>query len=171
MKIRIFFFYNLDGKSYSNTIQFEFDYELINGLQARLGYKLNESVSTFDGVEKQIPLIPSYRILYNISYTTINNNWIFDYTINSIGSSRIPENSNISEENSKPFNLHNTNITRKFKNFDFYLGAENILNYVQKNPIIDGDNWSDNNSDFDASMIYAPISGLTLYSGIRYKIN
>lgn len=164
-------FYNLDGKSYSNTIQFEFDYELINGLQARLGYKLSESVSTFDGVEKQIPLMPSYRILFNISYTTINNNWIFDYTVNRIGSSRIPENSYINEDSSRPFNLHNTNITRKFKNFDFYLGAENILNYVQKNPIIDGNNWSDNNSDFDASMIYAPTSGLNLYSGIRYKIN
>ena len=62
-------FYNLDGKSYSNT-----------NLDIYRTYFKNQLV-----------------VKYNISYTTINNNWIFDYTINRIGSSRI-YNSNISEE-------------------------------------------------------------------------
>ena len=100
-------------------------------------------------------------LIKNLCILNVENNFI----------NKAQYNSYINEDSSRPFNLHNTNITRKFKNFDFYLGAENILNYVQKNPIIDGNNWSDNNSDFDASMIYAPTSGLNLYSGIRYKIN
>ena len=60
-------------------------------------------------------------------------------------------------------------ITRKFKRFDWYLGIENALNFTQENPIRGVDNpFGD---EFDASMIWAPVMGRKIYSGIRISIN
>jgi hypothetical protein len=62
----------------------------------------------------------------------------------------------------------NTQITKKFKYFSVYVGGENLLSYTQDNPIIDaGDPFS---SAFDASLIYAPVMGRMIYTGLRYKI-
>ena len=45
------------------------------------------------------------------------------------------------------------------------MGGENLLNYKQKNPIIDVQNpFSDN---FDATVVYAPITGIMGYVGVR----
>ena len=48
------------------------------------------------------------------------------------------------------------------------MGGENLLSYRQENPIIDAAN--PNSDMFDASLIYAPVMGRTIYTGIRYKI-
>ena len=48
------------------------------------------------------------------------------------------------------------------------MGGENLLSYMQENPIIDAAHPDDN--VFDASLIYAPVMGRTIYAGIRYKI-
>ena len=53
-------------------------------------------------------------------------------------------------------------------NFEFYFGGENILNFVQENPIVDYENPFGNN--FDASLIYAPVMGRLFYIGLRYKV-
>ena len=47
--------------------------------------------------------------------------------------------------------------------------AENIANYTQLNPIIDAGNpFGD---DFDASLIWGPVMGRTIYLGIRYSLD
>ena len=53
-------------------------------------------------------------------------------------------------------------------NFDFYIGAENLLSYTQENPILDYDN--PNSELFDASLIWAPVMGRKIYFGLRYKL-
>ena len=160
-------FYNLDGKSYANSIQIDLDYELFDGFQLRIGYKINNSMSTFNGEEKSVPLLPDYRALLNFAYVNNSNKWFFDFTTNYIGSSRIPEHNQLDFEYSDPFSLVNFNITRKLDKFDLYFGGENIFKYTQENPILGGDNWS---SNFDASLIYAPVHGRTIYLGLRYRL-
>ena len=65
----------------------------------------------------------------------------------------------------------NTQITKTFgENFpmDVYIGAENLSNYFQSNPIVAAtDPFS---PYFDASMIWGPSSGRMLYFGWRLKI-
>ena len=160
-------FYNLDGKSYANSIQIDLDYELFDGLQLRIGYKINNSMSTFNGEQKSVPLLPDYRALFNLAYVNNSNKWFFDFTTNYIGSSRIPEHNQLDFEYSDPFSLVNFNITRKLDKFDLYFGGENIFKYTQENPILGGDNWS---SNFDASLIYAPVHGRMIYLGLRYRL-
>ncbi|MCK9321296.1 MAG: hypothetical protein M0P32_04740, partial [Bacteroidales bacterium] len=59
-------------------------------------------------------------------------------------------------------------VTRKFKNFDVYVGCENITNYTQDTPVIGADRPFSNN--FDASVVYAPVMGRLFYAGLRLTI-
>ena len=70
---------------------------------------------------------------------------------------------------SDPFYVINSQVTKKFKTYDVYLGGENLLNYKQENPILGGDDPF--GSNFDASIIWAPVMGRLIYTGIRLKIN
>ena len=64
----------------------------------------------------------------------------------------------------------NAQIAKVFsKNFEIYLGGENLSNYKQENPILASDNPFGPN--FDSSIVYAPIMGGMYYVGLRYTIN
>tara|TARA_B100001250_G_scaffold81365_1_gene67040 strand:+ start:36871 stop:39093 length:2223 start_codon:yes stop_codon:yes gene_type:complete len=162
-------FYNLNGASYSNTLQIDVDYSILSNLNMRLSYKKNNTISTFDGVERALPLQPYDRALVNFTYENIIERWFFDITANYTGKSRIPENIINKESFSPSFVLLNSQLTYKWKGNDVYAGVENISNYTQPNPIIDPENPFEDN--FDASLIWAPVMGRTFYLGIRYKIN
>ena len=54
------------------------------------------------------------------------------------------------------------------KEFEVYIGAENILNYRQQNPIQNAFNpYSEN---FDAGLVWGPIFGRIFYGGFRWRI-
>jgi len=163
-------FYNLDGKSYANSMQLDLAYELFNRFDVKMAYKINDVKTTFGvgGVEKTAPLTPENRALLNFSYATNFDKWTFDLTANYTGKSRIPIHSALDEEFSKPFNLYNAQITKRFRYFDVYLGGENILGYKQNTPILGAD--TPDLDIFDASLIYAPVNGRMIYVGFRYKI-
>ena len=110
-----------------------------------------------------------------MSYATNFDKWMFDITWNYIGESRIPSylpyetaDEVLGGNFSDPFYLINAQVTKKFKDFSVYVGGENLLSYTQENPIIDAANPT--SSAFDASLIYAPVMGRMIYTGLRYKI-
>ena len=162
--------------SFSNAIQFDFSYSLSDRFDLKLAYKLNDAKTTYpdynmwDYTElKEIPLLPKQRGLFNLTFSNLKENWLFDATLNYIGKSRIPYHQEISKEYSDPFSLINCQITNKINKFDFYLGVENLLEYKQENPII---GYNNSESDlFDASLIWAPTMGRRVYFGIRYKLS
>ncbi|MBC8266462.1 MAG: TonB-dependent receptor [Flavobacteriales bacterium] len=166
-------FYNLDGESYANSMQFDLAYEVFDRFDVKMAYKINDVHSTFNGKEKIAPLTPKNRALLNMSYATNFDKWVFDVTANYVGESRIPaheieEGSSVVKGSSDPFYLINAQITKKFRKFDVYMGGENLLSYMQENPIIDAAN--PNSDVFDASLIYAPVMGRVIYAGFRYKM-
>jgi uncharacterized protein (DUF362 family) len=136
-----------------------------------MAYKINDVKSTYDdeGI-KETPLTTKDRALLNLAYATNFDKWMFDVTANYIGESRIPNHLSIAKKYSESFYLYNAQITKKFRKFDVYLGAENLLGYTQDNPIIDSENPTSSSSAFDASLIYAPINGRMIYAGFRFKI-
>ncbi len=163
------FFDNLNGNSYANTFQIDLDYSVLSNLNMRLSYKKNNSISTFNGVEKTLPLQPQEKALLNFSYENISKKWFFDITANYIGSSRIPDNIMSVDDFSESFLLFNSQVTYKWNNNDVYIGAENIANYTQSNPIIDAESpFGDN---FDASLVWGPVMGRGIYLGIRYRLD
>jgi|TARA_B100000767_G_scaffold2725_1_gene2646 hypothetical protein len=167
-------FYNLNSyedetnKSYANALQLDITYELFDRFDLKLAYKFNDVKSTFSQELKEVPLLPKERALLNFSYTDFAESWIFDFTCNYIGKSRIPSHVMINKEYSNPYNLFNSQVTKKFKDFDIYIGAENIFSMVQENPIIYS--YDPSNDNFDASLVWAPIMGRLFYFGLRYRI-
>ncbi|MCE9538646.1 MAG: TonB-dependent receptor [Bacteroidetes bacterium] len=166
-------FYNLDGQSYSHSLQVDFGFTPIKMFDIKMAYKWYDVKTTYNHVLLDKPYVPKHRIMLNMAYSTYMDIWKFDFTANWLGQSRIP-NTLLSPvqyqlpTRSKEYYLMNAQITKKFRKFEVYLGCENILNYMQKNPIIAFDNPYGNN--FDASMIYAPVDGRIIYAGFRMSI-
>lgn len=171
-------FYNLEGKSFSNILQIDVNYNLIDHLNFRGSYKHYQVKTDFISGRLFQPLQPENRAFVNLSYQLNNKNeektWKFDATYNWTGKQRLPFTSSNSEVNqlaefSKPFSTVNTQITKLFsEKFEVYLGLENVFNYQQENPILGADDPF--GSEFDASLIYAPIFGRMLYVGLRYSL-
>jgi outer membrane receptor for ferrienterochelin and colicin len=171
-------FYNLDGASYSNSAQVEFNYEVIKFLNVRVAYRWLEVRTDFLSGNRQKPLTAKHRWFANLGYETQKtlkqSNWMFDFTAQWIGEQRIPttETNPVEyqrEKMSPAFTLFNTQITRNVnKRWAVYAGMENILDYRQDNPIIDAANPFGNN--FDASLVWGPIFGRMVYGGVRFRI-
>ena len=173
-KLQYIQFYNLSGKSFSKSFQIEFNYMASNNISTRIAYK-NENVRTSyrDGFKRK-PLRPYSRFFFNVEYNTVNTQgkgWRNDFTYNMVGKQRIPSNLfHLKGFVASPYSLINFQTTKVFSSkFELYLGGENLLNVRQKNPIIAADNPFGRN--FDASLVYAPVFGRFLYSGIRFNLN
>ncbi len=166
-------FYNLDGQSYSHSLQMDFGFTPIKMFDIKLAYKWYDVKTTYNQVLLDKPYVPKHRVMFNMAYSTYMDIWKFDFTTNWFGQSRIPNTLLSPVEyqlptRSKEFFLTNAQITKKFRKFEIYLGVENLLNYTQNNPIIASDNPF--GSNFDASMIYAPMDGRIIYAGFRMEI-
>jgi hypothetical protein len=64
-------------------------------------------------------------------------------------------------------------VTRNSKRFDIYLGVENLLGFRQKDPVYYWDaaySGQPFSRDFDASMVWGPVTGRKIYAGIRLRI-
>ena len=165
--------YNLDGKSYSNSFQTQIDMEVLPRLDVRLAYRLNDVQMTFNGDLLQKPLTARNRAFINFGYQT-ENEWKFDFTLNWQGKKRIPSTASNPEpyrleEYSPDFLLANTQITKVWaERFEVYVGAENLFNFRQENPIIaSGDPYGEY---FDSSLVWGPIFGRMVYGGLRYRL-
>ena len=66
------------------------------------------------------------------------------------------------------YTIVNTQITRTFKSFEIYIGAENLFDFKQNTHLLGSDD--PYGPYFDASYIWGPMDGRRVYSGFRYKI-
>ncbi len=166
-------FYNLDGRSYSNSYQAELSFEPLSRFEVTAAYRYTDVKQTIGEELIRKPFVNLYRGLLTGSYATANNQWQFDLTAQFNGPGRIPE----LDENPEAFDFPDKSpfyaillgqVTYRFNRFDIYLGGENLTNYRQANPIIASqDPFSEN---FDGSMIWGPVSGRMFYLGLRYEI-
>ena len=166
-------FYNLDGRSYSHSLQMDMGFEPLEDFAVKLAYKWYDVKSTYNKELLDKPYVPKHRVMLNMAYSTYMDIWKFDFTTNWLGQSRLPSTALSPApyqlpSHSKDYFLLNAQVTKKFRKFETYLGSENILNYTQKNPIIASENPF--GSNFDASMIYAPVEGRIIYFGLRLEI-
>lgn len=164
--------YNLDGISFSHSVQTEFTFEPLKNLSLKAAYKWYDVRRTYHGDLLQVPFQSKNRVLFNTAYSTKFDKWKFDFTAKWYDKSRIPEyyaaNGVSLHGWSDAYFLFNSQITRTFKKFDIYLGGENLSNFMQHNAIISANEpFSDG---FDASLIWGPVMGRIIYGGIRMTI-
>lgn len=168
------YFYNLNGKSYSNNFQIESKYELFKGLDLVAALRLNDVKSTYNNQLMDRPLTSRYKGLLNFSYATPLKKWQIDFTAQFNGKGRVPSTIGNPEVYQRPntFNAYqvmNMQVTKYFRKWNVYVGAENIGDFKQSNPVIAGD---DPFGDyFDSSLIWGPIMGRRFYFGIRLAID
>ncbi|NNE30902.1 MAG: TonB-dependent receptor [Winogradskyella sp.] len=171
-------FYNLEGDSYANSFQLEFNYNAFEGFDIRTAYKYYDVKTDYISGKLQKPLIPEHRLFANGSYETKEKEngslWKFDATYNWLSSQRYPS-TDLSPaefqlpENSPTVGTLNLQVTKVFSsNFEVYLGGENVTNVRQQNPIISADNPF--GANFDSNFVYGPIFGSMYYAGLRYRI-
>ena len=173
-------FYNLDGKSFANSLQAEVSISPAKGLDFKAAYKYYDVQTQFTKGQLEKTLTPKHRWFANIAYETPdtheNNHsqWKFDVTFNWLGEQRLPT----TATNPLPYRLSdyapsfatlNAQITRVFsKKFEVYVGGENITNYKQANGILAAD--APFGAYFDSTMQYAPAFGQMYYAGLRFKL-
>ena len=168
-------FYNLAGKSFSNSFQAEWSAEPVKQFSVRLAYRYFDVRSDFSGKRLQKPFTAKHRAFANLGYET--GSWKFDFTASYTGSKRIPStlgNPAMYQLKTKSpgYTIMNMQVNKRIagdKGFDLYAGVENIGNFVQKNPIIAANDPFGNY--FDASMIWGPINGSMVYAGLRFAID
>jgi len=166
--------FNLDGRSYSNSFQADLTGEFIRGLDLTLAYRFNDvKVNYLDGT-KERPFVFKHKGLFTTTYSTPFDKWSFDLTVQYNGPSRIPATELNPEEfqmekQSPGFFVVHSQVTKRFKYLDIYVGAENLTGFRQKDAIIDAENPFGEN--FDATMVWGPLTGRMFYTGIRFKIN
>lgn len=171
-------FYDLDGKSYANSLQVDFNVELIKHLNLRTAYKYFDISTDYLSGSYQRPLQAKHRFFANLEYETHikdkGQQWKFDYTFNWLGKQQLPNTATNPESDRLPnfspsFAVMNAQITRTFSStFEMYVGGENIGNYRQSKAVLGSDNPFGPN--FDTSIVYAPVFGQMYYAGIRFKI-
>ena len=166
-------FYNLDGKSYANSLQAQWDFIPFKNFDVRLAYKYYDVKANYLEGKKEVPFLAKQRAFVNLAYSTNKNQnggfWSFDTTLNWVGKQRIPNTESNPEQFQLPtysnsYAILNAQISKNFnKKVRAYLGGENLTSYHQKNAIIDYQNPFGNY--FNGGMIYAPIMKANFYIG------
>ena len=171
-------FYNLDGKSFANSLQVEFNLEIMKHLDLRTAYKYYDIQTDYLSGNFERPLQATHRFFANLAFATHiaekGKRWKFDYTFNWLGQQRLPNTQSNPPgdrlgEYSPSFSVMNVQVTRTFSStFEMYIGGENIGNYKQDKAILGSGNPFGN--AFDTSIVYAPVFGQMYYAGLRFKI-
>jgi outer membrane cobalamin receptor len=165
------YFYNSTHKSFANAWQTDISFSPITGFDILTAFRYNQTMVTLtDGVKsykEEQAMSPRYRGLLNLTYATKFRKWVFDFTTQLNGPERIPSMTGYSgsSEQSPVYPLLSAQVTKHTKRLDFYLGGENLTNYRQYHPVINGEDPFV--KGFDASLVWGPVLGKFVYGGIR----
>ena len=172
-------FYNQKNGTRANSIQTQLDLTPARRTDVRLAYRMFDVQSKykyrspFITNELAKPFISRHRAFINVTQKT-RNDWQFSSTATWYGPQRIAGSYDFQVNSSVPvyspnFYLWNAQVSKTFKKvFELYVGAENILNYRQENPIQEAANPFDEN--FDAGLVWGPVFGRMFYGGFRFRL-
>ena len=172
--VRTIKFYNLQGKSYSNSFQSEISFMPLAKVDVKLAYRLFDVKTTYNNQLLEKPLIARNRAFGNIGYQV--NGWKFDYTVTYSGKKRLPSTASNPVQYQLPdyspsFVIMNAQVSKTFgtKNpLEIYVGSENLTNYMEKDAIIAAD--QPFSPYFDASLVWGSVTGRMIYGGLRFTI-
>ena len=181
-----------DAQYFSHNWQVEANMEILRGWTMTAAFRYTDvkqtsfNTATNEYQLRDKPLQNKFKGIISTSYQTPLKTWQFDLTAQFNGEGRMPDGFVI-PEGTKQYRMHNGyiyhkwypqllgQITKFFRTWSIYLGAENMTNFTQDNPIVGskiGDtHFVDTQSaNYDASMIWAPIHGWKLYLGFRWAL-
>ena len=189
-------FYALDGnRSYTDNFQLDFSVDPIERFNITATFRYTNAMIELAGkglVEK--PMTSRFKGVLNLQYATNLNKWIFDFTASLNGSCRVynfmeelnadgtmtaaPKEgvARVYENGRTPmYPLLYAQVTRRFKGWDVYIGAENLTDFKQQDVILgavkDADGFvNPRQPSFDASCIWGPLMGIKAHVGFRFTL-
>ena len=188
-------FYALNGnRSFTDNFQLDFSVDPIERFNITATFRYTNAKIELDGrglVEK--PMTSRFKGVLNLQYATRLSKWIFDFTASLNGSSRVynfmehlnEDGTSTTEVKDGVARLYKNGrtpiypmlyaqVTRRFKGWDVYVGAENLTNFRQKQVLIGqvGEDGLVNPrmASFDASCIWGPLMGIKAHVGFRFTL-
>jgi hypothetical protein len=194
--ITLYNMHDVDGAQYfSHNWQVEATMEILRGWTMTAAFRYTDvKQTTFNTAANKYllrdkPLQNKFKGIITTSYQTPLKTWQFDLTAQFNGSGRMPDGFVVPVGSNQYFTdefgqYHHKwypqllgQVTKFFRTWSIYLGAENMTNFTQDNPIVgstvehNGHHFVDPSSPtYDASMIWAPIHGWKLYLGFRWSL-
>ena len=172
-------FYALNGaRSYTDNYQLDFSVDPVERFNITMTFRYTDARIELAGrgiVEK--PMTSRFKGVLNMQYATNLNKWIFDFTASLNGTCRVYDFMRDIEVDGKKiyadgrtpmYPLLYAQITRRFKGWDVYIGAENLTGFRQKDAIIGAAN--PRQPSFDASCIWGPLMGFKAHAGFRFTL-
>lgn len=177
-------FYALDGnRSYTDSYQFDFSIDPVERFNITATFRYTNAKIELAGrglVEK--PMTSRFKGVLNLQYATNLNKWIFDFTASLNGSCRVydfmipSDGKGLYKDGRTPvYPLLYAQVTKRFKGWDVYIGAENLTNFRQKDVILGAVKDADGivnprQASFDASCIWGPLMGVKAHIGFRFTL-
>ncbi len=180
-------FYALDGKdSYTDNFQLDFSIDPVERFNITATFRYTNAVQQLKGSEAPVekPMTSRFKGVLNLQYATNLNKWIFDFTASLNGSCRVYDfmkdlkdsDGNLLYKNGRTpvYPMLYAQVTRRFKGWDVYVGAENLTGFTQKDVIL-GTKGTDGYvnprlASFDASCIWGPLMGIKAHVGFRFTL-
>ncbi len=160
-----------DGRSYAQNWQVEATMEILRGWTMTAAFRQTDVRQTTAGELRIKPLTNRFKGVITTSYQTPLKKWQFDVTAQFNGGGRMPIPDAVNPLWNDTFSWYPqlmAQITKYWRTCSLYIGAENMTNYKQDNPIIAAD--QPFSRDFDASMTYGPTTGWKVYAGFRWAL-
>jgi hypothetical protein len=159
-----------NAKSFAHSAQIEASIEVLRGWTWTAAFRwtdVRQTTIDANGVAslRTKALSNRFKGVITTSYQTPLKKWQFDLTAQFNGVGRMPDGFE------QPFRWYPqlmAQITKYWRTCSLYVGAENMNNFRQKEPIIDS--FQPFGPDFDASMVCGPTTGWKIYVGFRYDL-
>lgn len=188
--VRLFNISDVNGaKSYSHNYQIEANMEILRGWTMTAAFRYTDvKQTTFANGELRLmdkALQNNFKAVLTTSYQTPLKTWQFDLTAQFNGMGRMPVGFTVPDGGGQYYTSGDYiyhkwypqllgQITKYWRTCSLYVGAENMTNFTQDNPLKGSrheNGYVDAYSqDFDASMVWAPISGWKIYLGFRWNL-
>ena len=175
---------DVDGaKSFAHCAQIEASMEVLRGWTWTAAFRYTDvEQTTFNAATNRYELRSKalanrFKAIITTSYQTPLKKWQFDVTAQFNGVGRMPDGFVATGDflggygTPKPYTWYPqlmAQITKYFRTCSLYVGAENMTNFRQANPIVDS--FNPYGTDFDASMVNGPTAGWKVYVGFRYDL-
>ena len=161
------------NQSRYNAIQTDLHLQPHRRIELRMSYRLIENMLMLGGSMRQQPLLSKHRFVGVVSMKN-RKKWYLDAIMQWNSPKRIPSTISLAENERMPdwspaYTILNLQLRKDIgKKWEWYLGGENLLNVVQKNPVLSASDprqkW------FDAAYAWGPVNGINTYMGFRLKI-
>jgi outer membrane receptor for ferrienterochelin and colicins len=164
---------NLSERTATNHVMLEGTAEFLFGTTVRGSYIFTDAVEYHAGVAKSPNFISRHRALGVVSFGLYGDNLTTTLTAEWRSGQNLPATAGAPDEFRLPavspaFTLLHIHFNARLGRLDLYVGAENLLDFRQMNPIINARKPFERH--FEPTFAWGPVKGREVYIGTRLRI-